>query len=526
MSDRLRIATKGAWPEVDIAPQVLLNCDDKDQGCHGGDPNVAHQYIMTNSITDETCAIYEADGHDVGRQCRPTDVCRNCSPFGGCSAQTNHTSYTLTEHGLVNGTAAMMAEIYARGPIVCGVAVTPAFEAYNKSSGIFRDTTGDKNIGHAISVVGWGETNGEKYWIGRNSWGTAWGIADWFLIERGTNTLAIETDCSWGVPKVNPRGVPATPPAVSRGAASATASTPTAPADTGAPAASASVKIPAGKATKGMCRAAKTVFAKRGERITAPLPHTYLRAADLPAAFDWRNVNGTHFTTWNKNQHIPQYCGSCWAQGTTSALSDRLSILRKGAWPQINLAPQVLINCGGGGDCGGGQPGAVYEYVHEHGLPDQTCQQYTASNGKCGDLGICETCHPTNKSFSPGACEQVADPTLYWVGDYGSVSGIDKMKAEIFARGPIGCGVDATAGFENYTGGVYQESNWFPMINHEISVVGWGHDAPSGLDYWVGRNSWGTYWGEQGWFRMRMDKNNLAITTQCDWGVPQLTKPN
>lgn len=69
-------------------------------------------------------------------------------------------------------------------------------------------------------------------------------------------------------------------------------------------------------------------------------------------------------------------CGSCWAMGPTSALSDRLSILRNNTFPQINLAPQVIINCRGGGSCGGGNPGGVYEYIHRNGIPDETCQNY------------------------------------------------------------------------------------------------------------------------------------------------------
>ena len=52
----------------------------------------------------------------------------------------------------------------------------------------------------------------------------------------------------------------------------------------------------------------------------------------------------------------------------------------------------------------------------------------------------------------------------------------DKLRSEIHARGPISCGIDVTAGFYAYDGGIYEETVTFPMANHEISLVGWGEE--------------------------------------------------
>jgi cathepsin X len=82
--------------------------------------------------------------------------------------------------------------------MACDVSTPEGFEEY--MGGIFEDTTGDLDVTHVISVVGFGEENGVKYWIGRNSWGSWWGESGFFRVVRGINNIAIESFCAYAVP--------------------------------------------------------------------------------------------------------------------------------------------------------------------------------------------------------------------------------------------------------------------------------------------------------------------------------------
>eukprot|EP00878_Enallax_costatus_P008894 GHUV01009298.1.p1 GENE.GHUV01009298.1~~GHUV01009298.1.p1 ORF type:complete len:326 (+),score=125.81 GHUV01009298.1:668-1645(+) len=114
--------------------------------------------------------------------------------------------YKLTAYGkLEAGEQAMQEEILARGPIVCGIACPDDFTYHyhsSKNGGVFIDKSGDTELDHDVEVVGWGEENGTKYWLIRNSWGTYWGELGFFKLQRGANALQIESgDCWYAVPE-------------------------------------------------------------------------------------------------------------------------------------------------------------------------------------------------------------------------------------------------------------------------------------------------------------------------------------
>lgn len=78
----------------------------------------------------------------------------------------------------------------------------------------------------------------------------------------------------------------------------------------------------------------------------SPSPLSAVAPGSIPSSYDIRDLKGVNYATINRNQHIPKYCGSCWAHGTTSALADRINLLRGSRFPEIDLAPQVAAASG------------------------------------------------------------------------------------------------------------------------------------------------------------------------------------
>lgn len=222
LNDRIKIERDGKGMDIYLSIQYILNCGTRTAGsCHGGSQEGAFDFIQSNGfIPYESVLSYEAcseessedpfnQGQGCGSRgagyytCSALNTARTCSTFadsgGKCVGLSQFPNATVSEWGTVDGEELILAEVYARGPIAVGINAD-GIDEY--AGGVILEKGLSKGENHVVSIVGWGveAATGVKYWIVRNSWGESWGEMGFFRIQRGTNTLGIESDCAWGIP--------------------------------------------------------------------------------------------------------------------------------------------------------------------------------------------------------------------------------------------------------------------------------------------------------------------------------------
>jgi len=282
---------------------------------------------------------------------------------------------------------------------------------------------------------------------------------------------------------------------------------------------------------------------KRLNDYNLPLPIEYTNENTLPKEFTWSNINGTSYITPPRNQHLPVYCGSCWAHAAMSSLADRIKIARmkntSNTIPpmfDIVLSIQFILNCGGSvaGSCLGGTATGAFEFIKYFigYVPYETCQPYVACssdsnetlcrylNTECTPMNICKTC---NNPLNGGTCSEIDVFPYATISEYGSYdyASVETIKAEIYTRGPVTTGI-AGKHLHNYTGGIILDKPSLRdlELTHEVSIIGWGYDNAKNVEYWMVRNSHGEYWGELSFFRIELGVNLLGVETCVSWATP------
>jgi cathepsin F len=162
---------------VSLSMQQVVDCDTVDDGCGGGNPPTAYEYVIKAGGLE----LYSDYPYDA----------RN----GKCKFDSSDIAVTINNWGYITKTdneTAMMAFTYTTGPpSVCVDAST--WSSY--TGGIIgKDSSCGRAIDHCVQIVGWSKdaVSGIPYWIVRNSWGADWGPYGGFLhVEIGYDVCAI-----------------------------------------------------------------------------------------------------------------------------------------------------------------------------------------------------------------------------------------------------------------------------------------------------------------------------------------------
>lgn len=214
---------------------------------------------------------------------------------------------------------------------------------------------------------------------------------------------------------------------------------------------------------------------------------TIQHGADPPDFFDWRNVNGTDWTTSIKNQ---SGCGSCTAFGTIGALESVIQ-LYVGTPFACDLSEAHLFFCGGG-DCKKGMKiSDAIKYLKMFGVTDESCFPFSSQDIRCNQMPE----NWGNRAVKVSHAQAVS-PTF------------ECIKNALLQYGPLITALNVYEDFYAYSDGIYSHVDGDFVGRHCVTIVGYNNEE----GYWVCKNSWGTTWGENGWFNIPYG--------ECDIGEP------
>ena len=236
-------------------------------------------------------------------------------------------------------------------------------------------------------------------------------------------------------------------------------------------------------------------------------------------------------------------CGISWALSTVDVAADRLSLVQNIKWPRDHLSVQNILSCtdkDAKENCQGGRVVYAWGFIKDRGVVTENCYPY--ESGRTGNITQCKlhlsdddlqtiaqhrkvtnikcpSNNPNGEHFNFGPAYRVRDEDR-------------SIKYEIHFRGPVQATMRVTPEFFLYQSGVYscggssydnQNPRYANLAGyHSVRLLGWGTSVNPRTQkeesYWIAANSWGTGWGENGYFHIRFGECEIEESVIATYG--------
>jgi len=255
--------------------------------------------------------------------------------------------------------------------------------------------------------------------------------------------------------------------------------------------------------------------------------------AVLPEEKFWTHLNTAKLDT------SQGACGSCWAIASATMLQANAEIQGNNrtfsAQDLVDCVPNPH-HCGGSGGCDGSTVELAMNYVAAQGLATEEQTPYLGQDQKCSKsptslLSDIDHGHQTLEDMIAVGFHAVNTQS-----DLGAALGLhgwerlaenkyEPLMRAVAETGPVAVSV-AAGEWSMYSSGVFDGCGKDAVIDHAVTLLGYGVDKDSKEKYWTIKNSWGLNWGENGNIRLLREEgdvhcgtdNQPAVGTGCDGG--------
>jgi len=239
----------------------------------------------------------------------------------------------------------------------------------------------------------------------------------------------------------------------------------------------------------------------------------------LPKAYNARDVYGYRCPSFNHIMYQGS-CGNCWAVASTALVNDRTCMYLGEKEEQKFYSAKHMTQCLKKG-CDGGWFADALQYWITDGLvtggdyrqkEPSGCKPYPKNTTDMKNATCATTCDDGNpfsddqKTFGGARYEiKSKNPT--------------EIMAEIYMYGPVIATFDVYDDLAHYyKKGVYKRVSTKKLGGHACKLYGWG--VENNVPFWYASNSWGSDWGDGGFFKIQRGTNECNVETNIHAAVP------